>query len=141
VRDTNLLSYGDDAMSLPDADKLELQQLLMKYTHILDYGNIDAMDEIWTEDCEFRVDNPVFVIEGLANLKQTLGGTSRDHPHVRHVVSNCYVDDSGADVYLKSYLQIVDVSQFKVTMFARYIDKCVKTTNGWRIAERSCING
>lgn len=128
-------------MALLEADKLELQQLLMKYTHTLDYGSIDAMGEIWTEDCEFRVDNPAFLIQGLADLKEIFRTTTRDFPHVRHVVTNCYVETSGDDVYLKAYLQIMDVRDYKVTMFARYIDRCVKTPQGWRIKDRSCISG
>ena len=128
-------------MTLTTADKLELQQLLMKYTHTLDYGSVDAMDEIWTEDCEFRVDTPAFHMRGLQDLKEMLRTTTRDFPHVRHVVTNCYVDTIGDDVVVQSYLQIVDLQDFRVTVFARYIDKCVKLPQGWRIRERSCING
>ncbi len=128
-------------MTLSDTDRLELQALLMKYTHILDYGSVDDLDAIWTADCEFQVDDPPFHMQGLDQIKQTLRGTRSAFPHVRHVVSNCYVDVQGEDVCVHAYLQIVDAREMKTTVFARYIDRCVRTPQGWRIRSRRCISG
>ena len=62
-------------MTLSDTDRLELQALLMRYTHILDYGSVDDLDAIWTEDCEFQVDDPPFHMQGLDQIKQTRSRT------------------------------------------------------------------
>jgi hypothetical protein len=128
-------------MALKPEDETALLQLIGLYTHTLDYGSVDEMHRIWTEDCIFVVDNPAMRIEGLAALKDMFRGTRAGYPQVRHVVSNLYIEQSGAGAILHSYLQVFDVDQMKVTMFARYRDRCVKTAQGWRIAERSCING
>ena len=128
-------------MTLSDTDRIELQALLMRYTHILDYGNVDDLDTIWTADSEFQVDEPPFHMQGLDQIKQTLRGTRNTFPHVRHVVSNCYVDAQGDDACVMAYLQIVDTREMKATVFARYIDRCVRTPQGWRIRSRQCISG
>jgi SnoaL-like domain len=123
-------------------DAVALQQLLAFYTHTLDYGNVDDMDHIWTADCVFQVDNPQIRVEGVSALKEMLRSTRAGYPHVRHVVSNSYVDWLDPDAPTQhSYLQIFDVEQLKITMFARYSDRCVRTEQGWRIAARLCSNG
>ena len=128
-------------MALTQQDQTELLQLLGLYTHKLDYDAVDDMGLIWTEDCLFIVDNPAIRIESLAALKQMFYGTRKSHPHVRHVVTNPYIEQSGGAVILHSYLQVFDTAEMKVMMFARYRDRCVKTAQGWRIAERHCISG
>lgn len=113
-------------MTLSSNDRIELQSLLMRYTHILDYGDIDE---------------PSFHIIGLERLKETLRGTRRDNPHVRHVVTNCHVDGQGDQGRVQAYLQILDTRDMKPTLFARYVDHCIRTDQGWRIRSRQCING
>lgn len=128
-------------MTLSSNDRIELQSLLMRYTHILDYGDIDELDEVWHEQCEFVVDEPSFHIIGLERLKETLRGTRRDNPHARHVVTNCHVDGQGDQGRVQAYLQILDTRNMKPTLFARYVDHCIRTNQGWRIRSRQCING
>lgn len=128
-------------MDLSQGNDTALLQLVSRYTHILDYGVIDDMDHIWTEDCLFQVDVPPIRVEGRTALKQLLKKTKGGYPAVRHVVSNAFVDWSGTVPVVHSYLQVFDSDQFKVTMFARYRDRCVQTAQGWRIAERFCRNG
>ncbi len=128
-------------MSLSQEDRLALHELLSRYTHFLDYGAIARMGEVWTEDCVFEVDNPDVRFEGLASLQEFFQGTVSALPHVRHVVSNVYVDGNAEGAQLNAYLQVVDAAEQKLIMFARYQDQCVKTPAGWRIARRRCING
>lgn len=127
-------------MTLSDTDQIELQQLLMRYTHALDHGSIDAMDEIWTEDCEFQVDHPEFHARGLDHVKDMLRSTTRDFPQVRHIVTNCFVEVINDEVFVNSYLQILDRSELKITAFARYVDLCVRLPQGWRIKHRTCLS-
>lgn len=128
-------------MSLTHEDRMALHELLARYTHFLDYGAIERMGEIWTEDCIFEVDNPDVRFEGLDALKEFFVGTVASLPHVRHVVSNVFVEPHEGGARLNAYLQVVDASEQKLIMFARYQDQCVKTPAGWRICRRSCLNG
>jgi hypothetical protein len=128
-------------MNADVADKVELYGLIARYTHYLDYGKVEAMDEIWAEDCTFTVDTPAFEAVGLTAVKDMLRATTAGYPQVRHVVTNVLVEIDGGGAVIHSYLQIMDLTKMAVTIFARYEDRCVKTGAGWRIHRRRCING
>lgn len=128
-------------MAIEAADKIELFSLIGRYTHALDYDNIDGMDAVWAEDCTFTVDMPAFEATGREAVKSMLSGTRAGYPQVRHVVSNIHVEPTATGATIHSYLQIFDVAKMAVTMFARYEDACVKTAQGWRIQQRRVLNG
>lgn len=124
------------ALSLED--RLALHELLARYTHYLDFGQIEKMGEIWTEDCRFQVPVANIDIAGLANLQGFFQQTMAAVPNIRHVVSNIYVEESAEGATLHAYLATLDAAEHRVTMFARYRDECVKTPAGWRIRTRYC---
>lgn len=128
-------------MALSTEDRLALHELLARYTHLLDYGEVARMGEVWTPDCSFRVDNPQVELDGLEALQEYFGGVVAGLPHVRHAVSNVFVDAVEGGALLSAYLQVVDAGQQKLLMFARYRDFCVRTPAGWRIHRRECISG
>lgn len=128
-------------MTLTENDKLELSQLLIGYTHCLDYRSIDSLGDFLTDDCEFVVDDPPFSMQGLTNIKETLRGTKKQSPDVRHVVTNVLIVAGREDVHVHAYLQIMNIRELKATVFARYIDECVKTVDGWKVKARRCVRG
>lgn len=128
-------------MTIDAADKIELFGLIGRYTHALDYGDIGDMDQVWTEDCEFAVDEPPFAASGRDAVKEMLRGTRAGYPQVRHVVTNIHLEPTSTGATIHSYLQIFDVQKMAVTMFARYEDACVKTPAGWRIRRRRVFSG
>lgn len=128
-------------MAIDTADKIALHDLIGRYTHTLDYGDVGDMDSVWAEDCVFTVDVPAFEATGREAVKNMLRSTKAGYPQVRHVVTNVHVEAMADGAVIHSYLQIVDVAKMAVTMFARYEDACVKTPQGWRIRRRRCLNG
>ncbi|MBA6413675.1 nuclear transport factor 2 family protein [Parahaliea sp. F7430] len=127
-------------MQLAHEDWFELYALIPKYSHTLDYGDMEDMRNIWAEDCTFTVDSPAYSASGIDEVIAMLSQTRQSHPHVRHIVSNSWVRVSDT-VQICSYLQILDTQSMSLTMFARYIDEVEKTAQGWRIKHRKCLNG
>jgi len=125
-------------VTLPIEDRFALQQLLMRYTHALDYDELDTMAEIWTPDCEFNVDEPAFQARGRDQVVALLRETRQGFPRVRHVVTNCLVEAEPGGALVRSYLHILDLDTLAPTLFARYFDHCIATEDGWRIQRRFC---
>lgn len=130
----------ENKMQLAHEDWIELYALLPKYSHALDYDDMEGMSNVWAKDCIFTVDNPAYSASGLDEVVGMLSQTRQSHPHVRHIITNSWIRVTDA-VHIISYLQILDTESMSVTMFARYFDEVVKASEGWRIKNRKCING
>lgn len=134
-------------MTLPVEDRLALHELLARYTHYLDYGGIDHMHEVWVDDCHFFADNPAVDIRGLDNLQAFFRSTVSALPHVRHVISNLWIEpcadnNAGNDsAVLHAYLQIVDFQSHALIAAGRYRDQVRRTPGGWRIQRREFTVG
>src|SRR5690625_8041874 len=83
----------------------------MRYTHALDYDELDTMAEIWTPDCEFNVDEPAFQARGRDQVVALLRETRQGFPRVRHVVTNCLVEAEPGGALVRSYLHILDLDK------------------------------
>ncbi len=129
-------------MPLSTADRIAIQDVLVRYTHALDYGDIDRMPELWTPDCHFQADQPELDLRGIDELIGFFRRTVSTLPDVRHVVSNIYAEAAGSKRAIqRAYLQIVDFRNQKLIAGGRYQDELVKTPQGWRIEKRRFIAG
>lgn len=118
-------------------DRLDIAEVLARYTQALDYGAIDQMPELWTSDCRFRADNPEVDLSGIDELITFFRRTAASVPNVRHVISNNFIEPESPEKALQhAYLQIVDFKQNRLIAAGRYRDVMVKTDRGWRIKER-----
>lgn len=124
-------------MSFSNADRLEIHELIARYTHALDYHNIPLMRDIWTDDCRFQADEPEVNVSGIEALCEFFRQTVAAVPNVRHVISNLYVDDNGgSDAICNAYVQIIDFETRTLIAAGRYHDELVRTASGWRIRNR-----
>lgn len=124
-------------MSFSIADRLEIHELIARYTHALDYHNIPLMREIWTDHCRFQADEPTVNVSGIDELTDFFRQTVAAVPNVRHVISNLYVDESGgSEAICNAYVQIVDFDTKALIAAGRYRDELVRTASGWRIHSR-----
>ncbi len=124
------------ADELSGADKLAIHELLARYTHALDYGDIESMGNIWCQDAHFLADQPAVDVRGLNALQQFFRDTVAAVPHVRHVISNVFVDGRGDVATLQAYVQIIDFRDKTLVAAGRYRDQVVRTALGWRIQKR-----
>lgn len=118
-------------------DRLDIAEVLARYTQALDYGAIDRMPELWTPDCRFQADAPEVELSGIDELIAFFRRTVASVPNVRHVISNSFIEQETTEKAVQhAYLQIVDFKQNRLIAAGRYRDVMVKTDRGWRIKER-----
>lgn len=123
-------------MALTIDDRLEIHELLARYAHALDYHNLPAMREIWTDDCRFQADEPSVNITGLDDLIGFFQETVTAVPNARHLISNVYVVGGDSEALCHAYLQIVDFETGAWLGAGRYRDEMARTASGWRIRNR-----
>ncbi|WP_372810916.1 nuclear transport factor 2 family protein [Litorivivens sp.] len=123
-------------MALTIEDRFEIHELLARYAHALDYHNLPAMRDIWTDDCRFQADEPEVNISGLDNLMAFFEQTVAAVPNARHIISNIYVVGRGSEALCHAYLQVMDVEQGTQLGAGRYRDEMARTASGWRIRTR-----
>lgn len=123
--------------------------LIVRYTHFADLGEIQRIPELFTEDgiwatpSEEHKDQEA-LRERFESMAEELASTQSV---IRHVCSNVLVDvlspeEATATVYLTVYRHDGPVDgpapisgPFKI---GQYRDRLIKTAEGWRFAERRC---
>jgi 3-phenylpropionate/cinnamic acid dioxygenase small subunit len=124
------------------SDRIQIQDLLTRYTNAIDGKDWKLLDTCFTPD---------------AHVDYTAtGGTKGSYPEVRkwlemalapfpvtvHYISNSTVKLSGDEAGARTYVwnpmgfQNPDGSLHWFTVGAYYVDKLVRTADGWRIRER-----
>jgi hypothetical protein len=123
------------------ADRLEIQDLLVTYSHAIDFKNFDELDDVFTPDA--YIDYTVF------------GGPSGSYPEVKaflettmpmfsryyHMISTSKIEidgDTATGVTICHNPMVMgdgdDETIFVCGLW--YRDKYVRTPQGWRISER-----
>ena len=131
------------ALSLEEiSDRIEINDLLIRYTTAIDGKDYKLLDTCFTPDADVDY--------------TTSGGTKGKYPEVRkwlekalapfpmtvHFISNSVVEVDGDRASAKTCVinpmgfPNEDGSLHIFTVGAYYIDKLVRTADGWRIAER-----
>jgi ketosteroid isomerase-like protein len=125
------------------SDRLEIQDLLADYSHAIDSRDWDALDDVFTPDA--TVDYRAFggSCGDLATTKQFLAAALSGFSHFQHMVSTSKVTVDGDRAVGRTIchnpmvLQEDDRGATRM-MFCGlwYLDRFVRSPEGWRIAER-----
>lgn len=131
------------ALSLQEiSDRLEIQQLMVRYARAIDTRDYPLLDTC-------------FVPDAHVDYTQS-GGTKGAYPEVRawlekalapfatmmHMVGNTTLELDGDEANSRTYVinpmgfPNPDGTLHMFTVGAHYVDKLVRTGDGWRIAER-----
>ncbi len=124
------------------ADVIAIQQLLALHGHLIDGRQFDRLDELFTADAVYDVSAlGQGVIAGLDHFRKVSTAFADDGRNpVAHHVTNVIVEESTGDtvtVRSKGFGVLRDGSTGSVT----YLDRIVRTADGWRIAARRLITG
>lgn len=130
-------------MSLSVADKIEISELVNKFCHLSDYGDYEAMQDLYVKKPRHIIegvgtyDDPSWAVEHARWSEKVTEGKNR------HVVTNLWIEGAGDKA---------DAHYFMINIFAghrpmeprivttfRARDTVVRTTTGWRIAERHLV--
>ena len=124
------------------SDRLEIQDLMVAYSHAIDFKNFDELDDVFTPDA--FIDYTVF------------GGPKGPYPEVKqflkdqmpmfssyyHMISTSKIElngDTATGVTVCHNPMVLPAKDGSETVFVCglwYHDKFVRTADGWRIKER-----
>lgn len=122
-------------MPLSVEDRLDIEQLINLYGHIIDAREFARLGELFTDDAVFDLsgfDGTVY--ESLDTITQMMHD-SRQHPLAHHA-TNIVILEQGNTVRVLS--KGIGVGNGGRVGSVTYDDELLKTSAGWRIRQRHC---
>lgn len=124
------------------SDRMEISDLLSRYSHAIDFQDWDALDEVFTPDAIIDYSETGGAKGSYAEIKAWLPGALGRFPRYQHMVATTKLDLDGDTARSRSILFNPMVYQgegkpeqvFFIGLW--YRDRLVRTDKGWRIAER-----
>src|SRR5689334_4176639 len=125
-------------MALTTDDRIAIYELIALHGHLMDGGDFDRLDELFTEDVIYDVTAlGLGTLEGADALTEASRALGDDNPLGHHVTNALVIDDEGdvARVRSKGIGILPDGTSGTVV----YDDLVRRTGAGWRIAHRTVI--
>jgi 3-phenylpropionate/cinnamic acid dioxygenase small subunit len=127
------------------SDRLEIEELLFRYSHAIDSRNFEALRDVFTEDAFIDYSEMGGSKGDLDETISFLGSSMALFASFQHAVSNILIDFASdrQSATVRSILQnpmVLDKGDGETHVFfcgLWYNDKLVRTPAGWRIKERS----
>jgi hypothetical protein len=121
------------------SDRLEIQDLLVDYSYAVDRRDWPALDGVFTADAEIDLTATGGVRGDLATIKEFLAGTQKHFAASQHLVAASKIELAGDTAAGRTMCHNPLVFKGGKVMFVGlwYIDRFVRTDQGWRIAERA----
>ncbi|EZP74075.1 Ketosteroid isomerase-like enzyme [Sphingomonas paucimobilis] len=124
------------------SDRMEISDLLSRYSHAIDFQDWDALDEVFTPDAIIDYSETGGAKGSYAEIKAWLPDALGRFPRYQHMVATTKLDLDGDTAGSRSILFNPMVYQgegkpeqvFFIGLW--YRDRLVRTDKGWRIAER-----
>ena len=123
------------------SDRLEIQDLMVRYSYAIDSRNWDALDDVFTPDA--HIDYSVFggSVGNLAETKAFLTEAMPMFTTLQHMVSGTTIafdgDTATAKTQCHNPMTMGDADQPDLMVCGLwYVDKLARTADGWRIEER-----
>jgi ketosteroid isomerase-like protein len=122
-------------------DRMEIEQLLIRYCHAIDQRDWDAYRAIYTEDAVID-DVSAGPGNSVDDMVEFLSGALERVVLIQHAVSTSLVDLDGDTAHARTVCHcpvVLDRGNGETQMFFQglwYIDDLVRTPDGWRISKR-----
>jgi ketosteroid isomerase-like protein len=123
------------------SDRIEIQDLLSRYTDAIDRRDWDALDAVFTGDAFIDYTSVGGASGNLAEIKQFLDDSFKFFESTQHLIGSSVVNINGDEATARTICHNPMV--FKGGKDPRllvcgiwYRDRLVRTPDGWRIAER-----
>jgi hypothetical protein len=113
-------------------DRLDLMELVARFSHAIDQRDWDAFPQIFTEDVIWEIPDGDRGWNGLSDLLSDF--RSRSHPLAHHFAST--VLDELPDDKVRAQSKVLLILAGGVALPALCVDTCVRTPAGWRIEHR-----
>lgn len=126
------------------ADRLEINDLLVRYTHAIDSSRWDLLDQVFTPDAQIDYSVAGGAKGPYPEIKEWLAKALGNFSYTMHFIGNTSVafDADGNGASSRTYcinpmgFKNKDGSSAAFNCYVHYVDKLVRTPDGWRIAER-----
>lgn len=124
------------------SDRLEIQDLLARYSYAIDERDWDALDAVFTRDAAIDYSETGGAKGSVAEIKAWLPIAMQRFPRYQHMVATTKLtldgDSARARTCLFNPMVYRDDNGAEKVFFIGlwYRDKLVRTADGWRIAER-----
>lgn len=122
-------------MTLTADDRLELHELVARYGNVVDAGDLDALDTVYTADAEFvlvTASGREVTKHGIDEIGEFLAASNSANAHI---LTNITTGTSDGDVILGYRMAPPRGSEGLFSI--DYRDVCVRTDDGWRIAHHT----
>lgn len=119
-------------------DRSAIEEGLARYCHIADFGEPDAMREVFLPEMVCRVAESGQVFDGLDEFVAMMTARMDRRGQMRHLCSGVCVRVADGRVTSECYVQILvrKEERWKTVKVGRYLDVWARSPAGWRIAER-----
>jgi hypothetical protein len=131
------------ALSLQElSDRIEIDDLLIRYTRAIDQKDWKLLDTVFTPDAEVDYVSSGGIKGSYPEARAWLEKALAPFPITLHYVTNSEVTLSGdrasarTAVYNPMFSKNADGSLHHFAVGAWYVDELVRTPAGWRIAKR-----
>lgn len=117
-------------------DRLDMTDTLGRFGHVVDQGDLDRLDTVFTADAVYDMSAAQFpMMQGIEAIRAGALHLGDQNPLAHHVTDIVVIDDQGdeATVQSKGLMLTVDSTLRSVT----YRDVLRRTAHGWRIARRT----
>ena len=125
------------------SDRIEIDDLLVRYSRALDHRHFEQLDDIFTADATFDA-GPLGSPTGPAAIREMIEGTLTGLDATQHLIGKSLVEfsDDGDTAEVRTYLlsqHIREATEGPIKHYflgGEYADRVVRTPDGWRIAAR-----
>jgi 3-phenylpropionate/cinnamic acid dioxygenase small subunit len=124
------------------SDRIEIQDLLVRYARAIDTKDWDLLDTCFTADAQVDYTSSGGIAGRYPEVRQWLAKALAIFPVAVHYVTNSTVelkgDRASARTYLYNPMQMrgADGTNQSFTVGGIYHDQLVRGPSGWRISER-----
>ena len=123
------------------SDRIEIQDLIVRYAHAIDERNWDALDDIFTEDAQIDYTDLGGQKGSLTETKKFLAEALPKFSAFQHLSTTSRIDLDGDTARSKTILfnpMVMEHAGEQRVFFIGlwYQDEIVRTSNGWRIKFR-----
>jgi uncharacterized protein (TIGR02246 family) len=118
-------------------DEDRIRRTLAEYSHRVDDGRFDQLEELFTEDARFLVLGSVH--QGRAAIRSYLESVQGDGSRGKHVTTNSIVDvDGDTASVVTDYLLVRPTSSgVGIVAAGRYHDELARQPDRWRFTSRT----
>ena len=122
------------------SDRLEIQDLLTAYSYAVDLHRFAELDDIFTADATLDFTATGGIRGGLAEVRAWLGAVLPEFGGHQHLVATSQVRLAGDTATARSIchnpMWFADEARPPMFVGLWYLDRLVRTGDGWRISER-----